>query len=176
MNRFATTLEETMTKMTTATLLVSGKGFGPFGSPGWRIGQVLQLVEGSGRGPYFFIDELTQGDPTAIPRSMAIDSLEPNVVAESIVLALACCVGSGHVIDLLIESTNLDVEGDGRRRISEGWKLTSEMLRICADDLASDVRIAAVILDSRSLIDDKVLGYLREWGFEVLRADVPSIR
>ena len=74
-----------MTKVTTAMVIVGPSGVGPFHAPGWRVGEVLQLVEGGHAGPFWLHDSLGgRGAPSQSPARF-VGSLDAEVVAASLI-------------------------------------------------------------------------------------------
>lgn len=73
-----------MTRVTTAVLFVSPAAIGPWGDEAWRIGNLAQLVEGGGGGPYWIVG-LPSVQPEVQPDiTVTIDGLDSESITASV--------------------------------------------------------------------------------------------
>lgn len=129
-----------MTKVTTAMVIVGPSGVGPFHVPGWRVGEVLQLVEGGHAGPFWLHDALGARGTDGASEARFIGSVDARVVAASLVDAVGEAIGEPQVT---------------------GGPAGN------AAALAGRCRIGVVRLDPTTLLDDLALDILREVGLTV---------
>lgn len=151
-----------MTDISTSLLMVGPTGVGPFNSGDWRVGATLQLVEGSNNGPYWlFTDTLGQ------ERVLMIDSLFPEVVTSSIVLALAVATDNEKALSILEASHNIVRTGDGKIQVAPYWDLADEVTSQVASTIVPFARLGFVVLDESSIASDVVFAHLLSLGFRL---------
>ena len=154
-----------MSKVSTAFLFVGPAGVGPFYSPDWRVCWGVNLVEGGSGGPFWlplpsFEDQRPVG-------SLLIDSNEPELVAQSLVLLVATVFGTKNLLGLLSETHNIAEVSPGEFAFAPFWEMAPEILAKCADDLSGRIRIGFVQLDALGIFDSKVIERLQGLGLVV---------
>lgn len=155
-----------MTSTTTVLIVVSGKGFGPFFAPGWRASGIVQLVEGSSRGPFLLTSSLGITDQQPVG-ALFINGLEASAVADAVLLVLSAQVGDENLQLGLLSSQILSSE-NGNRVFSEKWSL-SESLRVdCLSQVTEQARVGIVIMESDSVFSSDVVKLIQEWGLDLV--------
>lgn len=146
--------------------MVGPNGIGPFHSDEWRVGLTIQLVEGGSNGPYWLTTpgELIPG--VARPDFLLIDSLEPQKIADSLVVMLvATTTPQEHQKELLDVGVLTKTErGIG---FPSPWIFPKRVMKDRLLALSDSYRIGIVSLDEFSLISDQVISILRNWNIEV---------
>lgn len=155
-----------MTDVTTALVLVGPAGVGPFYSPEWRVGATLQLVEGSGNGPYWYLSSPYENFGEEWPPALSIDSLETHKLAKSLVLALWAVVSSQSRQDSVVEAGAVVRDGDALAFV-QPWTFGSRDFTDLTASLSQVARLGIVILDRPTLISDEFVAQLQSWGFDV---------
>jgi len=165
--RFAGNPGGSMSRVSTAFVMIAGASVGPWsGDNGWRVGATAQLVEGGGGGSYWETSPSGhQSDGTA-PESLVINSLDPRVVAQSLVLLLATTVWNEEVQQALLGTTNVETF-EGRRMVANPWKLTAAMTQKLSAALVPEIRLGIVRLDDDCSLDAEAVAHLRTLGFTV---------
>lgn len=162
-----------MSKFSTAFLFVGPSGVGSFHSPDWRVSWCSNLVEGGSNGPFWL--PLPSFDDQRSVGALLIDSNEPELVAQSLVLMLATVFGSENLLGLLLESHNITEVSDGEFAFAPFWELAPDVLAQCVSDLTGRIRIGFVQLDALGIFDSRVLNFLRSFEMPVESfASVPS--
>jgi hypothetical protein len=154
-----------MSRFTSALVFTSPVAVSAFYSEDWRVSWSTNLVEGASGGPYWlplpsFAEQLSV-------ESMVIDSLEPELVADSLVLLLAVVFGGEALNWLLRESHNLTFPDTGKPEIAPFWELADDVRGCCIRDLTPKVKIGVAILDEESIFNRKVIAILSGYGFQV---------
>jgi len=151
-----------MTDVSTSLLMVGPTGVGPFRSPDWRVSSTIQLVEGSGNGPYWLFT-----DHKGSERVLMIDSLFPEVVASSVVLLVSVVTGNESAISVLEATHNVSRDDAGNVEIAPFWDLADEVERQLATLLAPVARLGFVTLDETTIASNAVYAHLLNLGFTV---------
>jgi hypothetical protein len=154
-----------MSRFTSALVFASPLGVGPFFSDEWRVSWCANLVEGSSAGPYWL--PLPSYEDHLKVESMMIDSIEPELVADSLILLLGAVFGSEGLNWLLRESQNLIFPDDGKPAIAPYWDLANDVRDCCVRDLATRIKIGIACLDEHSLLCSQAIQLLRGFGFRV---------
>lgn len=154
-----------MSRFTSALVFASPLGVGPFYSDEWRVNWCANLVEGSSGGPYWL--PLPSYDDHLTIESMVIDSVEPELVADSLILLLGAVFGGEALNWLLRESQNLIFPDDGRPHLAPYWDLADDVRNCCVRDLSGRIRIGVTALDEHSLLGAEAIHLLSSHGFRV---------
>jgi hypothetical protein len=154
-----------MSRFTSALVFASPLGSGSFYSDGWRVNWCANLVEGSSAGPYWL--PLPSYEDHLKIESMMIDSLEPELVTDSLILLLGAVFGSESLNWLLRESQNLIFPEDGKPALAPFWELADDVRNCCIRDLSTRIKIGVVSLDEHSLLGSESIRLLRGLGFRV---------
>ena len=154
-----------MSKISTAFLFVGPSGVGPFHSPDWRVCWGANLVEGGSRGPYWL--PLPPFDDQRNVSYLFIDSYDPELVSQSLILLLATVFGTENLIGLLVESHNITEVAEDDFAFAPFWELAPDVLSRCVDDLRGRIKIGFVQLDDLGVFDAQVLDNLARFGLEV---------
>jgi hypothetical protein len=154
-----------MSRFTSALVFTSPVAVSPFYSEDWRVSWSANLVEGSSGGPYWL--PLPSFPEQLSVESMVIDSLEPELVADSLVLLLAVVFGGEALNWLLRESHNLTFPDTGKPEIAPFWELADDVRDCCIRDLIPKIKIGVAILDEESIFTRKVIAILSGYGFQV---------
>ena len=155
----------TMSRFTSALVFVSPLGVGPFFSDEWRVSWCANLVEGSTGGPYW-LPVPSHEDHLKI-ESMLIDSIESELVVDSLILLLGATFGGESLNWLLRESQNLVFPDDGRPYLAPYWDLAEDVRNCCVKDLSGRIKIGVTALDEHTLLSAEAVRLLRGFGFTV---------
>ena len=153
-----------MTKLSTALLIISGKGFGPLSTPGWRVNGWIELVEGGGAGPILFCSSVeTASEQRTIVRV-------PDLGSSS--LEKAFVVGLHHLTRHADTSRpNIKVPKslglDGEVIYTDPSSLTEEQKMSLGLEISKNFRIGVCRLEENSLLDDQLSSSLAELGFQL---------
>lgn len=154
-----------MSRFTSALVFASPLGVGPFYSDEWRVNWCANLVEGSSGGPYWL--PLPSYEDHLKIESMIIDSVEPELVVDSLILLLSAVFGGEALNWLLRESQNLIFPDDGKPVIAPYWDLAEDVRDCCIRDLSNRIKIGVTALDEHSLLGAEAVSLLRGFGFRV---------
>jgi hypothetical protein len=155
-----------VTATTTAVLMISAKGFGPFSSPGWRLNASVQVVDGSNSGPYLLTSQ-TEPETQKAVEPLFVDSTAPEIMVDAIVLLLAAQVGSDNALGWLLETENL-IETEPSIRFASYWDLDERVRETLLQDFRDRIKIGIVVLDKSSSVNGQVLSELSALGVEVV--------
>lgn len=154
-----------MSRFTSALVFASPLGVGSFYSDEYRVNWCANLVEGSSGGPYWL--PLPSYEDHLKIESMVIDSIEPELVVDSLILLLGAVFGSESLNWLLRESQNLIFPDDGKPVIAPYWDLADDVRNCCIRDLSNRIKIGVTALDEHSLLGSEAVSLLRGFGFRV---------
>lgn len=162
-----------MTATTTAVLMISAKGFGPFASPGWRLNSTVEVVDGSSNGPYLLT---SQSDPsTQRPvEPLFVNSLEPEFMVDAIVLLLAAQVGTESAMGWLTATENV-IESTEQIKFAPYWDLDSRVRDQILIDFKDRIKLGIVLLEENSSLNNAAIDELRSLGIEIeLFGNIPE--
>lgn len=146
----------------TIAVLASFRVSGPWGDDsGWVVATVLQLAEGGSGGPAWVTEAGPRSDSHA--GALIIDSVEPEVVAEGLAIAIFAQLAPDEALATL-ESEGVIREG----RIAAKWRPRPSALENVRKWLSDRVKLAIVQLDDSSSMDETSIEYLRSAGIEVV--------
>lgn len=154
-----------MSRFTSALVFASPLGVGSFYSDEYRVSWCANLVEGSSGGPYWL--PLPSFEDHLKIESMVIDSIEPELVVDSLILLLGAVFGSESLNWLLRESQNLIFPDDGKPVIAPYWDLADDVRNCCIRDLSNRIKIGITALDEHSLMGAEAVSLFRGFGFRV---------
>jgi hypothetical protein len=154
-----------MTATTSTLLIVSGKGFGPFFSPGWRANATVQVVEGGSAGPFLLTSPAELGDQEPLSALM-VNGLEASNVADATLLVVAAHLGD-ESLKSLIKTQKLLSSVEGELAFSQSWTLSPLVRNKCLEVMRDFVRLGVVQLESQSVFSESVIGLFRSWGVQV---------
>lgn len=150
-----------MTATSTALLVVSPQGGGPFNGPVWRIGVSAQLVEKSS-GPYWLIR-----DPDSLAeRYVPVPALDALTLAQSILLCLVVSILDAEKLWLFEENHNL-LRSESGVSTAEYWDLSDREIEFAVEQLRSRVKLGLTILDEETALTPPVVNTLTGWGIPV---------
>jgi hypothetical protein len=154
-----------MTATTSTLLIISGKGFGPFFSPGWRANATVQVVEGGSGGPFLLTSpaELGEHEPLS---ALMVNGLEASQVADATLLAVAAHLG-GESLKLLLETHELLRSVEGELVFSQIWTLGPSVRNKCLEVVRDFVLLGVVQLERQSVFSEQVVALIRSWGVQV---------
>lgn len=154
-----------MSRFTSALVFASPLGVGSFYSDDWRVNWCVNLVEGSSGGPYWL--PLPSYEDHLTIESMVIDSVEPELVVDSLILLLGAVFGGEALNWLLRESQNLMFLDDGKPVLAPYWDLADDVRNCCIKDLSNRIKIGVTTFDEHSVLDRESIELLRSFGFRV---------
>lgn len=148
-----------MTDVSTALLMIGPSGVGPFHSPDWRVAGCAQLVEGGSNGPYWLY-----GDTSGTERVLMIDSLDAQIVADSVLLLIAVMANNPKALGMLEATHNVSIQEQGQLSIAPYWDLADTVRNYVASAMRTSVRTGLVILDETSVANHEVIAHLLGLG------------
>lgn len=154
-----------VTATTTAVLMISAKGFGPFAAPGWRLNSTVEVVDGGSNGPYLLT---SQSDPsTQRPvEPLFINSLGPEFMVDAIVLLIAAQVGTESAMGWLTSTENV-IESTEFIRFAPYWDLDGRVRDQLLRDFKDRIKLGIVVLEENSSLNKPVIDDLRSLGLEI---------
>ncbi len=154
-----------MTRVSTALLIISPRSVGSFADRAWRLAGSAQLVEGSI--PYWIATPTQPSQHQVSPSEIEVAAPQDDCVVESILFLLASHYGGVEVENHLLETHNICLGQNGARELARFYELVGETMYFLSRNLCETVRIGFVRLDESSLVNDGVIGALRDLGFDV---------
>ena len=142
--------------------MVGPSGIGSFHSRDWRVGAVAELVEAGTNGPYWLYR-----DADGQERTIHIDSLDPDIVARSVLLLLGHLCDDATTRGWLHDTHNLYLDENGRLKVAPYWELADEVVSAIATSLGPRYRLGIVKLDDSSLMNSASIAHLLALGFDV---------
>lgn len=152
-----------MTDVSTALVILSPSGAGPFNNSEWRIGHTIQLVEGGTNGPYWLASLGENITSVSRPNFLLIDSLKTDEIAKSLCLLLIAVTAPQDQLEVLIQQ-GFVVNKDRGLGFPHPWKFNQETLRTTLTWLTNNYRLGIVSLDEFSLLTDETTEYLGKIG------------
>lgn len=150
--------------------MVSPTGGGPFHTSVWRIGQVVQLVEGGGKPYWLSLDNGKSDGLKSLPFDdsddfdWASDEVRWIAVTGLLLMIAAQYASSGLHKQLRREGIVLD--GGGVLHFSSQWQVSEELAREVAQD-CSHVQLAILPMSYQSLLDEAAMDTLSDLGFSL---------
>lgn len=141
-----------MTTSSTALLMFSPKGAGPFNSPSWRLGAYAQLVEGGSNGPYW----LYQDDDTDGTLFIPLDGMDVERLLSSIALMSAIASKDPNLLGLLLDTHNLSYQVR-KMGIAPLWELSTNDVAHIFRFMRDRMQLGVTLLEVCSLVDKSVL-------------------
>ena len=154
-----------MTKMSTALVLVSGKGFGPFGSSGWRVSGWIELVEGGNSGPFLLLSSAQHFGVSERPVVLMSDN-SSSTLGKAFLISVAHIVG-GVTCEAIVKELPHHIDATGQMIFDDASRLTEKQRVDLAREVAIDFKLGVVALEPDSALNDGVQDFLGEAGFEV---------
>lgn len=154
-----------MTLVSTALLYVGPKSVGPWGDNAWRISGTAQLVEGSS--PYWIVTSTQPVQHRVTPDEIEVAAPQDACVVESILFLLASHFGGDVVEKYLVETHNISVGQDGTRELARFYEVVDDAKDFLARHLCEVIRLGITRLDETSLVNDAVIGAMRDLGFDL---------
>lgn len=148
-----------MTDVSTALLMIGPSGVGPFHSPHWRLAGFAQLVEGGSNGPYWLYR-----DTSGRERVLMIDSLDSQIIADSLLLLIAVMANNSKALGMLEATHNVSLQDQGQVSIAPYWELADTVRDNLASAIRTSVRAGLVILDDTSVANHAVIAHLLGLG------------
>lgn len=148
-----------MTDVSTALLMFGPSGVGPFHSPHWRLAGFAQLVEGGSNGPYWLYR-----DTSGRERVLMIDSLDSQIIADSLLLLIAVMANNSKALGMLEATHNVSLQDQGQVSIAPYWELADTVRDNLASAIRTSVRAGLVILDDTSVANHAVIAHLLGLG------------
>ncbi len=157
--------EVRMSKVSTSLLFAGPSGVGPFHSPDWRVCWSANLVEGGSNGPFWL--PLPSFEDQRSVNALMIDSNEPELVAQSLILLVSAVFGSENLLGLLLETHNITEVSPGEFSFAPFWELTPEVVAQCVSDLDRRIRLGFVQLDDLGIFDLRVIEELAKKSIQI---------
>jgi hypothetical protein len=154
-----------MTRVSTALLTIGPRLVGSYGERAWRISGSAQIVEGST--PYWITTPTQPSQYQVSPSEIEVAAPQDDCVIESILFLLASHFGGEAVENYLLETHNISLGENGTRQLARFYELVDETKYFLARNLCETLRLGVIRLDDSSLVNDGVIGALRDLGFDV---------
>ena len=154
-----------MTRVSTALLTVSPRVVGTFADEAWRISGYAQIVEGSI--PYWIITPTQPAQHRVNPDEIEVAAPQNACIVESILFLLASHFGDDVVENYLVETHNISLGQDGTRELARFYEIVDDAKDFLARHLCDVIRLGITRLDETSLVNEAVIGALRDLGFDV---------
>jgi hypothetical protein len=154
-----------MTSMTTALVMISSKGFGPFASPGWRVNATVQVVDGGSNGP-FLLTSQCDPDSERDLGTLFVNSLEGEFLVDALVMLLGAQVGSESALGWLVETENAALSHE-RIEFAPYWDLDARVRDNLLGDFKDRVKLGVVTLDDSGSLNQQVLAEMKGLGVEM---------
>jgi hypothetical protein len=153
-----------MTKTSTAIVFLSGKSFGPLGSPGWRTSGFVELIEGGGSGPFLMFSS-TECSSLAERSVVLMPNQSARTLAKAFLIAAAGMVGGSNCSEVLRQLPSHS-EGETEMVFEDADFLNHTQTAELARELTAQVKLGVVILEADTVLNDEVLEFLRNAGIE----------
>jgi hypothetical protein len=154
-----------MTRVSTALLTISPRRLGPWVDEGWRVSGSAQIVEGSI--PYWIVTPTQPAQHQVSPDEIEVAAPKDACVVESILFLLASHFGGDVVEKYLVETHNISVGQDGTRELARFYEVVDDAKDFLARHLCEVIRLGITRLDETSLVNDAVIGAMRDLGFDL---------
>lgn len=149
-------------------VLASRKSAGPWGDSGWLVGSVLQLIEGGNRGPFWFVDVLS--DRSREAPSLIIDSLEAEAAAKSLVVAAFVALADREEVGLLEDDGKLVIVEGAPWEFGGSWLPSPGAMETVLAWVKDSLKFVVVPLDDLATFDARSVATLESYGVEVRMA------